>query len=369
MLIRELGLNDFRNYKETEIHFPPGTSLIEGDNGQGKTNILEAVYYLAVQRSWRASRDEALVREGCETAHISALVENRQGNETRIAVALGKERGAAVNSTPDPRRRQLAGIVTATLFAPEDLEIIKGPPARRRDFIDALLMKLKPARAGVVADYARVLKQRNGLLKSAAATHTRELGTLDVWDHQLAAKGELLVEARREALEIAMGAARAIYQQACGDAGASVELRAEYICSFDSRGDGSADAIEEALRQARPEELRRGLTLAGPHHDDILITVGGLDARTRASQGEQRTAALALRLAEHECVAQASGDEGLLLLDDVFSELDPGRSSLLVERLESAQSILTSAGMLPEEIRKQVRATYLVQAGQVERRA
>lgn len=365
MLIRELGLHNFRNYQEAEIHFPAGVSLIEGENGQGKTNILEAIYYLAVQRSWRASRDESIVRDKCESARISALVENRRGNQVRIAVGLGREREAVVNNTRDPRRKQLAGVVTATLFAPEDLEIVKGPPGGRRDYIDALVVKLRPARAGVVSDYARVLKQRNGLLRSAVTTKKHDAETLDVWDSQLAAKGEALVAARRDALQEALKVAEGVYQQACGP-GIGAELRAEYICSFDETGAGSGAALEEALKEVRQEELRRGLTLAGPHHDDIAISVNGLDARTRASQGEQRTVALALRLAEHQSVAEASGEEGILLLDDVFSELDPSRSRLLVERLESAQSILTSAGVLPAEIRERINATYEVRKGQVE---
>lgn len=365
MLIRELELHNFRNYQEAEIHFPAGVSLIEGENGQGKTNILEAIYYLAVQHSWRTSREESVVRDGCESARISALVENRRGNQVRVALGLGKERDAVVNNTRDPRRRQLAGVVTATLFAPEDLEIVKGPPGGRRDFIDDLVVKLRPAKAGVVSDYARVLKQRNGLLKSAALTRKHDAETLDVWDSQLATKGEALVAARRNALQTAMGVAESVYRQACGP-GIGAELRAEYACSFDKSGAGSATALQEALKAARPEELRRGLTLAGPHLDDIAISVNGLDARTRASQGEQRTVALSLRLAEHESVAAASGEEGILLLDDVFSELDPSRSRLLVERLASAQSILTAAGMLPTEIREQVSATYSVKMGRVE---
>lgn len=368
MLIRELELHNFRNYQEAEIHFPAGVSLIEGENGQGKTNILEAIYYLAAQRSWRASRDESIVRQGCATARIAALVETRRGNQLRIAVGLGEEREAVVNNTRDPRRRQLAGVVTATLFAPEDLEIVKGPPGGRRDYIDALVVKLRPARAGAVSDFARVLRQRNGLLKSAAATRKHDTGTLDVWDSQLATKGEALVSARRDALRAAMKVAEGVYKQAC-EPGTEAELRAEYSCSFDETGTGSAAALEEALKAVRPEELRRGLTLAGPHHDDIAISINGLDARTRASQGEQRTVALALRLAEHESVAEASGEEGILLLDDVFSELDSSRSRLLVERLESAQSILTSAGILPSEIRERISASYAVKRGHVEQRS
>lgn len=366
MLIRELGLYNFRNYREAKIHFPAGVSLIEGENGQGKTNILEAIYYLAVQRSWRTSRDESIVRDECESARISALVENRRGNPVRVALELGKERQAVINNKRDPRRKQLAGLVRATLFAPEDLDIVKGPPRGRRDFIDALIVKLRPARAGVISDYARVLRQRNGLLRSAITTRKYDAETLDVWDCQLASTGEALVAARRDALQEAMKVAEGVYKQACAP-GIGAELKAQYVCSYDNTGIGSAPALREALKESRPEELRRGLTLAGPHHDDIAILVNGLDARTRASQGEQRTAALALRLAEHESVAYASGEEGILLLDDVFSELDPSRSRLLVERLESAQSILTSAGILPAEVRARVRATYAIKRGNVER--
>lgn len=366
MVIEELQLHDFRNYRETQIAFPPGVTLIKGENGQGKTNLLEAIYFLAYQKSWRSPSEAVLIREGCTSARIDATIQGAAGRKRRIGMGLGNDRRCVVDNKLCKGRKELTGLVSATLFAPDDLELVKGPPEKRRNFIDESISRLRPGRAHVVSDYARVLRQRNGLLKSASWSGERALGTLEIWDEQLVEKGVALVRARVAALKAIMNSASKIYSSACG--GGRETLEAEYECSF--AGDKEIEeALRVALRSVQKDEIRRGITLAGPHRDDIRFTIGGLDARTKSSQGEQRTAALSIRLAEHDCVREIRGEEGILLLDDVFSELDPVRSELLTGRLGSAQAVITSAGILPEEIYGHSEAIYAVEGGRVRQAA
>ena len=340
MRVTRLWLTDFRSYASAELEPAPGLTVIAGDNGEGKTNLLEAIGYLASRSSFRGAPAEALVRAGCGRAIVRAEAE-RDGRSLLLEAELpaaGRDR-LLVNRQPLKRTRDLLEALRVSVFSPDDLVLVKGGPGERRRFLDAALVGLHPRHDALQADVERILKQRNTLLKQAAGRLSDEIAsTLDVWDAKLAERGEALREARAGLvgdLEAEVGKA---YDQLASTA-ADVALR--YQPSWDG-------PLLDALHASRADDVRRGVSLVGPHRDELALSIGGLPARTHASQGEQRSLALALRLAVHRAVAEVVGTPPVLLLDDVFSELDPDRSAALLAALPPGQSLLTTAGLIPE---------------------
>jgi DNA replication and repair protein RecF len=363
MHLQRLWLTDFRSYHQAELApAPAGLTVVVGANGEGKTNLLEAIGYLATLRSFRGVPGDALIRSGAATAIVRAEG-SRQDRSLLIEAELrptGRDR-VQVNRQPLRRTRDLLGALQVTVFSPDDLALVKGGPAERRAYLDGLLVALHPRHDANQAEVDRVIKQRNALLKSALGRGQPDpsvLSTLDVWDAKLAEAGETLVAARRgltEALQpVAAEAYKALAEGAerRGRAGVSVRYEASW-----------QGGLADALAQARGDDLRRGVTTVGPHRDDVLLDVGPLPARTHASQGEQRSLALALRLAGHRLVTSRIGSPPILLLDDVFSELDAERAAALLDHLPIGQALLTTAGALPAGARPE--ATARVEGGKL----
>lgn len=342
MRIDRLWLADFRNYSELSLEFAPGLTAVVGANGEGKSNLLEALGYLATLESFRGAPREALVRVGSPQATVRAEGDadgRRVLIEAEITTGRGRDR-VLVNRQPLRRARDLLGVIRVTVFAPDDLELVKGGPAARRRYLDDLLVALHPKYDALRADVDRALRQRNTLLKQCNRRLDEAAGfTLDVWDAKLAEHGEALATAREDTAAQLVDVVSEAYDQVA-DSSAAVGLRYERTWS---------GALLEALQESRKDDLRRGVTLVGPHRDDLALSLAGLPARTHASQGEQRSLALALRLGSHHLVGQVTGSFPLLLLDDVFSELDPARSAALLRHLPAGQSLLTTASALPEE--------------------
>ena len=345
MLIRRLWLTDFRSYASAEVGFADGLTAVLGANGQGKTNLLEALGYLATLGSFRGAPTDALIRAGCEQAVVRAEGV-REGRELLLEaeiVAGGRNR-IMLNRQRLPRARDLLGALRVTVFSPDDLALVKGGPGERRRYIDDVLVSLHPRYDALRADVERVLRQRNALLKQCIGGRGFDESaafTLDVWDAKLAEAGDALGAARAglvERLTPALGEAyAAVASVPVGEVSVAVAYDAPWL----------AGGLAPALAAARKDELRRGVTLVGPHRDDLIVSLNGLPGRTHASQGEQRSVALALRLAGHAVVTAETGTPPVLLLDDVFSELDPERSDALLAHLPPGQAVLTSAVGLP----------------------
>jgi DNA replication and repair protein RecF len=338
--LERLWLTDFRNYRAAElVPAPTGLTVIEGRNGEGKTNLLEAVGYLATLGSFRGAPREALVRTGCQLAIVRAEGE-RDGRALLIEAELhteGRDR-VLVNRQALRRTRDLLGALRVTVFSPDDLDLVKGGPGGRRAFLDDTLVALHPRNDTLRADLDRVLRQRNTLLKQAGGRLTPEVAaTLDVWDTKLASVGQALAEARERLVTGMEGTLAKAYDQV---AQAPADVGGRYQRSWEG-------PLHDALVAARTDDLRRAVTTVGPHRDELVLSIGGMPARTHASQGEQRSLALALRLATHETVTGETGDPPILLLDDVFSELDPWRSEALLVHLPAGQAILTTAAPVP----------------------
>jgi DNA replication and repair protein RecF len=342
--VRRLWLNDFRSYATADVELAEGLTVILGANGQGKTNLLEGLAYLATLSSFRGAPADALIRDGAASAVVRAEGE-REGRQILIeaeVVASGRSR-VQINRQRLQRARDLLGALRVTVFSPDDLALVKGGPAERRRYLDDTLVALHPRHDQLRSDVERVLKQRNALLKQAAGGSRFDEAaafTLDVWDMKLAESGEALATARRDLVDRLEPSASDAYGSLAADSGGGA-VEARYDSAWEKVG------LAAALAAARRDDLRRGVTTVGPHRDDLQLTIAGLPARTHASQGEQRSLALALRLASHQIVTADTGTAPILLLDDVFSELDPSRSDSLLHHLPRGQSILTSAAGLP----------------------
>jgi DNA replication and repair protein RecF len=338
--LRRLWLTDFRGYHDADVAFDPGLTAVVGPNGQGKTNLLEAIGYLATLGSFRGAPTDALIRSGAERAVVRAEAE-REGRELLLEaeiVANGRNR-ALLNKQPLKRARDLLGALRVTVFSPDDLALVKGSPGERRRYLDDVLVSLSPRYDQMQADLDRVLRQRGALLKQAGGRLAPEVElTLDVFDAKLTAAGEALASARRNLVASLEPLLAAAYDQVAREAAL---VRATYAAPW------MADGLAAALVEARRDDLRRGVSTVGPHRDELELTIGGLPARTHASQGEQRSLALALRLAAHHVVAEHTDATPVLLLDDVFSELDPERSDALLRSLPPGQTVLSTAGGLP----------------------
>lgn len=341
MRITRLWLQDFRSYESLELPLDVGLTAIVGSNGIGKTNLLEALGLLATLKSFRGAPTESLIRRGAEAAIIRAEGV-RDDRDVLIELELGQRRSRAqVNRQRLQRSRDLLGALRITVFAPDDLALVKEGPSIRRGFLDDVLVALDPRSDAVLRDLDRILKQRNALLRqSHGRLDEGAESTLDVWDTKLAATGTDLTERREALVAKLLPLVERSYEIL---AGMPVPLGASYVRSW------STDTLAEALTDQRQTDVRRGVTSVGPHRDELSLTLDGLASRTEASQGEQRTLALALRLAGHLLVTDVLGEPPLLLLDDVLSELDPDRASALLGNLPPGQTVITSASELPPE--------------------
>jgi DNA replication and repair protein RecF len=369
--LAHLSLADFRSYPSLELPLPPGPSVFLGSNGQGKTNLLEAVHYLATLSSHRVAVDAPLVRAGAGSAVVRASVV-RGGRPLLVEVELraGRANRARLNRVPVARPREVLGALRAVLFAPEDLAVVKGDPAERRRYLDDLLTARAPRYTGVRADYDRVLRQRNALLKTAGGSRRgTALPTLDVWDGHVARLGGQLLAGRLELVETLRPLVDEAYASLGGDPAAP---RLDYRTALaGDAGDAAAvpagELAERLLAELairRAEELDRGLTLVGPHRDDLLLYLGELPARGYGSHGECWSLALALRLAAYDLLRD-DGQEPVLLLDDVFAELDAGRRDRLAQLVGAADQLLVTAAVAQDVPAGLVGARYEVADGRV----
>jgi DNA replication and repair protein RecF len=343
--IRHLELADFRIFRAAHlVPAPEGATVITGPNGTGKTSVLEAFAYLGTRRSFRAAPPEAMVRTGAERAIVRAEIEHADSPTLVEAEILPAGRSRTrVNRKSVSGRKELAAAAPCTVFSPEDLVIISGGPKGRRELLDDALALLDPEGARAADETDRVLRQRAALLRqSGGRSNDDVVATLDVWDQRLADAGKVLVAARERLvsdLEPLVGAA---YSRLAGAGGREL-VEQGYERSWDGE-------LLDALAASRTDDLRRGVNTVGPHRDDLRLAIEGREARTHASQGEQRCLVLALRLGVHELVRTRTPLVPTLLLDDVFSELDPVRSKALVAELPAGQALLTTAAPLPQGI-------------------
>ncbi len=368
MYLAGLWLTDFRCYEEATLRFPPGVTVICGANAQGKTSLLEAVGWAATGRSFRGVPDSALVRAGHDTAILRAeVVDGARVQLLEAEIRASGRNRLQLNRNAVQRTRDLLGLMRVTVFAPDDLQLVKGGPAGRRDYLDDLLVGLSPRYEAARADYERVLKQRNALLRRGLRGEDA-IGTLDVFDLQLAAAGAELARGRLKLLARLVPAVGEAYTEL---AGARTPITTSYEAEWTStpgEPDGDLEgALHDAFASHRKAEIDRGVTLVGPHRDEWRLFVGGMESRTHASQGEQRTLALALRLGGHRLCTELTDTAPVLLLDDVFSELDDQRAVALVAHLDAGQTLVTTAGSVPRRISAD--RMLRVDAGRVEEAA
>ena len=342
MIIQHLELTNFRNYAATTIDLTSGVTAVVGNNGQGKTNLVEALGYLATLKSFRGVPTEALIRTGCESAVLRATVVHADGREVLIETELvrtGRNR-SLVNKQRLARSRDLLGVVRTTVFSPEDLELVKAAPSVRRDFVDDALVALQPKLDVLCSEIEKVLRQRNSLLKQAGGRLSSDIAsTLDVWDAKLAELGNELGDERSRLIAQISPRVSKAYEELAEKA---TPIGLVYEPEWRRIG------LANELHTCRMDDIRRGTSTVGPHRDDIDLLINGLPARTHASQGEQRTLALAMRLAVHRMVTEEFGSPPVLILDDVLSELDPGRAAALLRHFPEGQVLITTAGYLPE---------------------
>ena len=351
MIIQSLKLKNFRNYELLNLTFHPVTNIFHGDNAQGKTNILEAVYLAGTTKSHRGTKDRDMISFGEEESHIEVKV-----LKNGIHLKKNSPKGAAINRMPVKRASELFGIINLVFFSPEDLNIIKNGPAQRRRFMDLELSQLDKIYLNNLADYNRVVNQRNRLLKEMAFQEKLK-DTLEIWDMQLVRYGERVMEGRKKFLREINEIVGDIHGKLTGG-------RERLVMEYEpSTGELS---LEEAVRRNRERDIRMKSTSAGPHRDDICFKIKDMDIRKFGSQGQQRTAALSLKLAEIEIVKRVIHDTPVLLLDDVLSELDKHRQNYLLDSIHDIQTLITCTGV--EEFvnhRFSINKVFLVQNGQV----
>ncbi|MFV0464181.1 MAG: DNA replication/repair protein RecF, partial [Nostocoides sp.] len=398
MFVRHLSVTDFRSYAEADVPLEPGVSTLVGLNGQGKTNLIEALGYLSTLGSHRVATDAPLVRAGAERAVIQAAV-IRDDRETRIDVEIvpGRANKARVNKSPVSRPRDILGVLRTVLFAPEDLALVKGDPRERRRFLDDLLVARQPKWAAVRGEYDRIIKQRNALLKSArpmlatrdrrarrspalapeestTAARASAVATLEVWDGQLAGCGAQLLYARLRLLrDLRPHLAQAYHEVSAGVDEAAAIYRASLTedvaaAIADGHVPEPADleaAIADTLAQRHTEEVERGVTLVGPHRDEVSLTLGALPAKGYASHGESWSLALGLRLGAFHLLRRDLGTDPVLILDDVFAELDTQRRERLAALVADAEQVLVTAAV-PQDVPEALTGrTYAVTLGEI----
>jgi DNA replication and repair protein RecF len=364
MLVRHLSLTDFRNYDTVDLDLVEGPNVFVGSNGQGKTNLVEALGYLSTLGSHRVSVDHAMIRQGRDAAIVRARLEH--GDRAVLAEVQINRSGAnrAQINRAAIKTRDLPRSFSSVLFAPEDLALVRGEPSGRRRFLDELLVLRVPRMSGVLADYDRVLKQRNTLLKSARSVRTADLSTLDIWDDRLIALGSEIIEARGALVAELTPEVSGAYVAIAGvEHTATLSSYLSIRASSGDEDDQSPDAtavepitaaeaasdFRDSLARLRRAELERGLTLSGPHRDDLVLTLNGLGARGYASHGESWSFALALKLASAQVLRRESmtGDP-VLVLDDVFAELDASRRGRLAAAIDGFEQVLITAAVLDD---------------------
>jgi DNA replication and repair protein RecF len=377
LYVAHLSLHDFRSYATAEVALEPGVTSFIGRNGQGKTNLVEAIDYLSRLSSHRVATDAPLVRHGAEQAVVRAAVV-KEGRTAVLEVELnpGRANRARVNKSALPRTRDLVGLVRTVIFSPEDLTLVKGDPSDRRRFLDDLVVLRTPRLAGARADYDRVLKQRNSLLKTAGlargSARDAALGTLAVWDEQLARHGAELLEARLALVDDLRPYVGKAYETVARGASRD-DAEIEYKSSVPLERPLDAAILAEVERR-RKDELDRGISLVGPHRDELLLWLGhGTEDKTSrlpvkgyASHGESWSFALALRLASYDLL-RSDGDDPILILDDVFAELDSERRAQLADLVAGAEQVLVTAAV-PEDVPAALHGVrYVVADGEVTR--
>ena len=375
MHVAHLTLHDFRSYADLDLALEPGATAFVGRNGQGKTNLVEAIDYLSRLSSHRVATDTPLVRAGADQAIVRASIV-KEGRPAQIEVELnpGRANRARINRSPVPRPREIVGLVRTVVFAPDDLTLVKGDPSDRRRFLDDLLVLRTPRLAGVRSDYDRILKQRNSLLKTAGlargSSRDAALATLEIWDENLATVGGELLAARLALVDDLRPYLGKAYEAVARGAHRE-DADLEYKASIDlESSDPVAQLLLAAIADRRRDELDRGISLVGPHRDELALTLASADLRLPvkgyASHGESWSFALALRLASYDLL-RADGDDPILVLDDVFAELDAERRAQLAALVADAEQVLVTAAVaedVPDALRG---ARFVVADGQVRR--
>ncbi|WP_210650996.1 DNA replication/repair protein RecF [Nocardioides sp. SYSU D00065] len=373
MHVAHLTLHNFRSYGDLDVALEPGATAFIGRNGQGKTNLVEAIDYLSRLSSHRVATDAPLVRAGADQAIVRASVV-KEGRTALLEVELnpGRANRARINRSALPRPREIVGLVRTVVFAPDDLTLVKGDPSDRRKFLDDLLVLRTPRLAGVRSDYDRILRQRNSLLKTAGvargSSRDAAMSTLEIWDDNLARVGAELLGARLRLVEDLRPYLGKAYEAVARGASRD-DADLEYRASVEVADDLPA-ALLEAIASRRNEELDRGISLVGPHRDELLLTLGNAELRLPvkgyASHGESWSFALALRLASYDLL-RADGDDPILVLDDVFAELDAERRTQLAQLVAGAEQVLVTAAVAADVPKSLQGVRYLVADGQVTR--
>ena len=357
MKIESLKLKDFRNYDLLQIDFDASTNIFYGNNAQGKTNILEAVYLSGTTKSHRGTKDKDLIRFGENESHIEAIVEkNSVSYQIDMHLKKSSPKGIAINKLPIRKASELFGIINIVFFSPEDLNIIKNGPSERRRFIDLELSQLDKIYLNNLSNYNRIVNQRNHLLKDIGYDEAK-LQTLDIWDMQLILYGSKIIERRKTFIREINKIISGIHKKLTGNK--------ETIQIIYEPSNGQS-TLEQALNKNKQKDLKIKSTSVGPHRDDIAFMAGNIDIRKYGSQGQQRTAALSLKLAEIELVKQSINDTPVLLLDDVLSELDKHRQNYLLDSIHDIQTLITCTGV--DEFvnhRFSVNKVFYVENGQV----
>jgi DNA replication and repair protein RecF len=376
--VTRLSLTDFRSYEVVDLSFDKGATALVGPNGQGKTNLVEAIGYVASHGSHRVATDAPLVRQGAQRAVIRCAVARAERSTlVELEILPGGSNKVRVNRAPLPRPREALGVLRTVLFAPEDLALVKGDPDGRRRFIDDLLVARAPRFSGVRSDYERVLRQRNALLKTAGSTIKSGRGdvrTLDVWDTHLATAGaELLAGRLRLIRELSPAVAKSYAAISDGQGEVGVGYRSTLGDDVTAEAPADRELLQarllEAMARSRASELELGVSLIGPHRDDVVLSLGGLPARGYASHGESWSLALALRLASYDVLRADGGGEAepVLILDDVFAELDVRRRDRLSHIVAGAEQVLVTAAVAQDVPEALEGARVDVMAGQVRR--
>ena len=336
MIIKSIKLENFRNYENLELSFEKGTNILYGDNAQGKTNVLEAVYLSATTKSHKGSKDKEIIRFGQDEAHIRTNLD-KEGMEYRVDMHLkkSKSKGIAVNGQHLKKAAQLLGLLNVVFFSPEDLSIIKNGPSERRRFVDMELCQIDKYYLYNLNQYNKIVNQRNKLLKDFY--HNTDIyETLHVWDMQLVTYGKQIIERRKEFVDQLNEIIYGIHKNLSGG-------REELVIVYEP--DTEAENFEYELQKFCEKDIKYKMTSVGPHRDDFSFVVNGVDIRKYGSQGQQRTAALSLKLSEIELVKKVTGDNPVLLLDDVLSELDSNRQNYLLNNIGNIQTIITCTGL------------------------
>lgn len=336
MYVESLELKNYRNYETLDLHFDAGTNILFGDNAQGKTNILEAVYLGGTTKSHKGSKDREMIRFGEDESHIRMII-NKNGIDHRIDMHLkkSKSKGIAIDGIPIRKASELFGIVNMVFFSPEDLNIIKEGPLERRRFLDLELCQLHKIYLQNLTNYNKILNQRNRLLKDIAISPKLE-ETLDVWDMQLVAYGKKIIEGRKLFIEELNEITREIHKNLTGG---QEEILLIYEPGVEE------ELFESELERNRQKDLKFQSTSTGPHRDDFSVKVNGIDVRRYGSQGQQRTVALSLKLSEIYMIKKVVRDNPILLLDDVLSELDSSRQNYLLKSIHNIQTLITCTGL------------------------